>query len=56
MSSTEDLHEGEVTAGLDLAELLTAVKLQVLYLGLVEALLAGPLESLSPALVTKPVA
>jgi len=55
VSSTEDLHKCKVAAGLDLAELLSIVELQVLDLGLVEVLLTWPLESFSPALVTEPV-
>jgi len=49
--------EGEVAAGLDLADLLAiASKLEVLHLGLSIVLLAGPLESLGPGLVAEPVA
>lgn len=57
MTGLVHLHEGEVARGLDLAVLLLgASKLQVLDRGLVEVLLAGPLKSLSPGLVTEPVA
>lgn len=52
-----DLHECEVSGGLDLAVLLVSLgKREVLELGLVEALLAGPLKSLAPSLVAEPVA
>src|SRR5690606_28615390 len=52
-----DLHEGEVARGLDLAVLLAgAGELEVLDLGLVEGLLAGPLEGLGPGAVAEPVA
>ena len=57
MASLVDLHEGEVSRGLDLAILLVSLgKREVLKLSLVEALLAGPLKSLGPGLVAKPVA
>ncbi|GJC86760.1 hypothetical protein ColLi_09599 [Colletotrichum liriopes] len=51
-----ELHKGEVAAGLDLAVLVTLADGQTLDLGLVEALLAGPLESLGPGTVAEPVA
>lgn len=56
MASTEDLEEGEVTAVLDLAILVAVIKLNILDAGLVEVLLSWPLKSLSPGLVTEPVA
>ena len=57
VASLVDLHEGEVSGGLDLAVLLISLgNRKVLELGLVEALLAGPLESLAPSLVAEPVA
>lgn len=55
MASTIDLHEGKVTARLDLAVLL-AVVLEVLDLGVAEILLARPLKLVGPCLVTEPVA
>merc|ERR1711977_26654 len=48
VTSTEDLKEGEVAAVLDLAVLVTTVKLDVL--------LSWPLKCLGPGLVTEPVA
>jgi hypothetical protein len=51
-----DSHKGEVTAALDLARLLTAIKLQRLTLSLVEVFLTWPFEGLGPGLVTEPVA
>lgn len=56
VSSTEDLHEGKVAAGLDLSKLLSIIELQILDRGLVEILLARPLEGFSPTLVAEPVA
>lgn len=57
VASLVDLHEGEVSGGLDLAVLLVSLgKREVLQLGLVEAFLAGPLKSLGPSLVAEPVA
>ena len=50
-------HEGEVTARLDLTDLLAvAIDLEVLHRGVLEALLARPLQSLGPGLVAEPVA
>ena len=52
-----DAHKGKIARRLDLAILLLlAGDGQAVELGPVEALLAGPLESLSPGLVTEPVA
>merc|ERR1712093_802583 len=56
VTSTEDPKEGEVAAVLDLAVLVTTVKLDVLDIGLVEVLLSWPLKCLGPGLVTEPVA
>ena len=57
VASLVDLHEGEVSGGLDLSVLLVSLgEREVLELGLVEALLAGPLKSLGPSLVAEPVA
>jgi len=56
VSCTEYLHECKVTASLDLAKLLAIIELQVLHRGLIEALLTWPFKSLSPSLVTEPVA
>jgi hypothetical protein len=46
----------QVSAVLDLSELVTVIELQVLDTGLVEVLLAWPLKSVSPSLVSEPVA
>jgi hypothetical protein len=56
VTSTEDLEEGEVATVLDLAVLVTIIKLDILDVGFVEVLLSWPLESLGPGLVTEPVA
>lgn len=56
MSSTEYLEEGEVAAVLDLPVLVAIIKFDVLDIRLVEILLARPLESFGPGLVTEPVA
>lgn len=56
MSGAVQLHEGEVAAGLDLSVLLTLANSKTLDLGLVEALLSRPLQSLSPGTVAEPVA
>jgi hypothetical protein len=56
MSSTINLHECEVAAGLDLSELVAVFKLQVLNPSFVEALLTWPFKSLSPSFITEPVA
>ncbi len=56
MTCTEDLKECEVSAVLDLAVLITIIKLDVLDAGLVEILLTWPFESFSPGLVSEPVA
>lgn len=58
MAGTEDSHEGKVSAGLECASLLAVkdVTLEILGLCLVEILLARPLESFSPGLITEPVA
>lgn len=57
MAGLVDAHEGEVARGLDLTILLLATgNGEVIELGLVERLLSGPLEGLSPGLVAKPVA
>lgn len=55
MTSTVDLHEGKVTAGLDLTVLLAGV-LEGLEVGMAEVLLARPLELVGPSLVSEPVA
>jgi len=53
VATSVELHEGEVATGLDLANsLAVAVDLEVLHLGLLEALGTGPLKRLSPSLVT----
>jgi hypothetical protein len=56
VTCTKDLEKGEVSAVLNLSILITVIKLDVLDAGLVEVLLTRPLESLSPGLVSKPVA
>ncbi len=56
MTGTEDLKECEVSAVLDLAILITIIKLDVLDAGLVEILLTWPFKSFSPGLVPEPVA
>lgn len=56
MTSTEDLKEGEVPAILDLAILIAIIEFNILDAGFVEGLLARPLKSLSPGLVSEPVA
>lgn len=56
MTCTKDLKEGEIPTGLDLAVLVTIIKLDVLDAGLVEVLLTRPFKSLSPGLVSEPVA
>ncbi len=56
MSSLKDLKEREVTAALNLAILVTVIELDVLNLGRFKALLSWPLKSLSPSLVTEPIA
>lgn len=57
MTASVQPHESEVAARLDLADLLAvATKLEVLKLSLGIVLLARPLESLGPCLVTEPVA
>lgn len=57
MATSVQPQEGEVTARLDLTDLLAiTVNLEVLHLCLPVLLLARPLESLSPGLVAKPVA
>ena len=57
VATSVEAHEGEVAAGLDLADLLAvAVDVEVLHGGVLEALLAGPLERLGPGLVAEPVA
>ncbi|KAI6772036.1 hypothetical protein HG530_002994 [Fusarium avenaceum] len=55
VASTVDLHESEVTAGLDLAVLLV-LEGEALQIGVAEVLLARPLELVGPGLVTEPVA
>ena len=45
----------QISAVLNLSELVTAIELQVVDTGLVEVLLAWPLKSFSPSLVAKPV-
>jgi len=54
--SLEDLHESKVSRGLDLAVLVAVIELEVFDRCGVELLLAGPLKSLSPSLVSEPVA
>jgi len=56
VTGTEDLKECEVSAVLDLAILITIIKLNVLDAGLVEILLTWPFKSFSPGLVPEPVA
>lgn len=59
MASLVDLHEAEVTSALDIAILLVSLvrsDLEALCLGLGEVLLARPLKSIGPSLVTEPVA
>jgi hypothetical protein len=57
MSSGVDLDEREVAGALDVSNLVAGISLlEFLELGLCEVLLAGPLESLSPCLVTEPIA
>jgi hypothetical protein len=56
VTGTEDLKECEVSAVLDLAILITIIKLDVLDAGLVEILLTWPFKSFSPGLVPEPVA
>jgi hypothetical protein len=56
VTCTKDLEEGEVSAVLNLSILVAVIKLDVLDAGLVEVLLTRPLESLSPGLVSEPVA
>lgn len=56
MTSAEDLEEGKVAAVLDLAILVAVVELDVFDTSLVEGLLPGPLEGLSPSLVSEPIA
>ena len=60
MASAKDTGEGKVAVGLDLADLLANVlvlhDLEILKLSSGELLLAGPLKSLRPGLVAKPVA
>lgn len=57
MSSSVNLDEGEVTRALDMSDLISRIGLlELLELGSRKVLVAGPLESLSPGLVSKPVA
>lgn len=56
MTSTKNLKEGEVPTVLDLAILVTIIELDVVDASLVEGLLTRPLKSLSPSLVSEPVA
>jgi hypothetical protein len=56
VSGSEHLQECEISTGLDLAVLVTVVKLNILDIGLVKILLTWPLKCFSPGLVTEPVA
>jgi hypothetical protein len=56
VSSSEHLQEREISTRLDLAVLVTVVKLNILDISLVEILLAWPLKCFSPGLVAEPVA
>ena len=57
MTSTKDLHEGEVTTTIsELSILVAVIELQVLDSSGLECLLSWPLKSQGPSLVTKPVA
>lgn len=56
VTSTENLKEGEVPTVLDLAILVAIIELDVVDASLVEGLLTRPLKSLSPRLVSEPVA
>jgi hypothetical protein len=56
VTSTEDASKGEIATALESTSLVTVLKLKVLGLGGVEILLSGPFESLSPSLVSEPVA
>ena len=59
MAGTVDLHEGEVAAGLDLAvliRLLVIVDVKALDISTGKVLVTGPLELVSPSLVSEPVA
>lgn len=56
MTSTEDLHECQVSAGLELSGLVSALQLEVLDVGLVEGFLSGPFERFGPGLVAEPIA
>jgi len=56
VSSYEHLQEREISTRLDLAVLVTVVKLNILDISIVEILLAWPLKCFSPGLVAEPVA
>jgi hypothetical protein len=56
VTGTENLEEGEVSTVLDLAIVVTVIKLDIFDAGLVEILLTRPFKSLSPGLVSEPVA
>jgi hypothetical protein len=56
VSGSEHLQECEISTRLDLAVLVTVVKLNILDIGLVEILLTWPLKPFSPGLVPEPVA
>ena len=55
VAGTVDAHEGKVATGLDLAVLLL-IQSQGIEVDGIERALAGPLEGLSPSMVSKPVA
>lgn len=56
VAGAEDLEESKVATGLNLAILVAVVEFDVVDAGLVEGLLSWPLKSLSPGLVSEPVA
>ncbi len=56
MSSSKDLEERKVPTALNFTIFVTVSELDILNLGRVEVLLSWPLKSLSPSLVTEPIA
>lgn len=56
MSSTKDTSECEVATALEGTSLVSILQLEILGLGGVESLLARPFKSISPCLVSEPVA
>lgn len=56
MSSTKDTSECEVTTALEGTSLVSTLQLEILGLGGIEILLARPFKSISPCLVSEPVA